>query len=233
VAPRATGALPPSLWGRVAHQGPGSVAAPAGREGSALTRHSRNPSSRHAAVIRYHESRVPAACYPCWSRSHRGAAHRSWNPPTRSPEARATYSPMRRVLDLYDPDRLRDLRGRQPSDCARSTSLNGGALTALMKDRGRGSLPMRRPPRRHLLLANGNSEVAPGAVWHTHEPLEAATAMHAMGHAGGRRNRLVSPPYLEQADVVTGPRRRLSSAGTRPGGRPPCPQLRPRAPGRT
>jgi molybdopterin-containing oxidoreductase family iron-sulfur binding subunit len=146
----------------------------------------------------------PEGCYPVLVESHEGRPTKVEGNP-RHPLSRGAsdLKAQASVLDLYDPDRLRDVRHRdQPSSWQDFDAFATAHFATLLSSGGRGlrflseevPSPAMQRLREHL------AQTAPEAVWHTYEPLNRDAVRAGAALAFGEP--LVASYHLDRADVV-------------------------------
>ena len=168
--------------------------------------YSRPPDDVVPGMPLYYATSIPRAggCYPILVESHEGRPTKiEGNPRHPVSQGSSDLQAQASVLDLYDPDRMRNVRrGEEPSDWQTFDAFATKHFADLLANRGRGlrflsedlPSPAMRMLREQLVAA------APEAVWHTHDPLHQdgvrAGAKLAFGEA-------LEPSYrFDLADVV-------------------------------
>jgi molybdopterin-containing oxidoreductase family iron-sulfur binding subunit len=146
----------------------------------------------------------PGGCYPVLVESHEGRPTKiEGNPRHPLSQGASDLHAQASVLDLYDPERLREVRrGDQPSDWPAFDAFATSHFTELLRNRGRGLriLSEDLPSPAMRMLRDHLAEAAPEAVWHTYEPLHSDSIRAGSTMAFGEA--LVPSYRFDQADVV-------------------------------
>ena len=139
--------------------------------------YARSPEEIVPGMPLYYATSIPRAegCYPVLVESHEGRPTKiEGNPRHPLSQGASDLLAQASILDLYDPDRMRDVRkGDQPSSWQDFDAFATPHFANLLRNRGRGLhfLSEEVPSPALRLLREHLAQVAPEAVWHTHDPL--------------------------------------------------------------
>jgi molybdopterin-containing oxidoreductase family iron-sulfur binding subunit len=168
--------------------------------------YARSPEAIVPGMPLYYATSIPRAegCYPVLVESHEGRPTKiEGNPQHPLSEGASDLLAQASVLDLYDPERLRDVRhGDQLSTWQTFDAVAGPHFAQLQRNRGRGlrflseqlASPAMRMLREHM------AQTFPEAVWHTYEPVHQESVHTGTALVFG--DELVVSYHFDRADVV-------------------------------
>jgi MoCo/4Fe-4S cofactor protein with predicted Tat translocation signal len=168
--------------------------------------YARSPEEIVPGMPLYYATSIPRAegCYPVLVESHEGRPTKiEGNPRHPLSQGASDLQAQASVLDLYDPDRMRDVRqGVQPGSWQAFDAFAATHFADLLRNRGRGLhfLSEEVPSPAMRMLRDHLARTAPEAVWHTYEPLSRDSVRTGAALAFGEP--FVASYHLDRADVV-------------------------------